>query len=85
VVTADPRAHRRPDGDSEMTPSHPAPISRVELLEMEHSRVMAQTAGLKDQIRTLKKLLWREAMRHRRAHRYRNAVDIEVALQRMDG
>ena len=45
---------------------------------------MAQHARLTMEIRTLKKLLWREVARHRRAHRYGNAKDIEVSLQRME-
>lgn len=45
---------------------------------------MAQLGGLRDQVARLKKLLWREAMRHRRAGRYTNAKDIETALQHME-
>jgi hypothetical protein len=71
---------RLPQGESPL-PSAP---SRVALLEAEHARVMAETAGLRAQIARLKKLLWREAMRHRRAHRYGNAKDIEASLQTME-
>lgn len=79
---ADPRASRHAvAAGSDADPSAP---SRVELLEAEHSRVMAETAGLRAQIARLKKLLWREAMRHRRAHRYGNAKDIETSLQIME-
>jgi hypothetical protein len=63
----------------------PDPISaHQEARDAEYSRVMAEKAKDRETIRTLKKLLWREVARHRRAHRYTNAKDIEIALHRMN-
>jgi hypothetical protein len=50
------------------------------VLEAEFSRVMAQHDDLKRQIAVLKKMLLREIVRHRNAHRYTAAKDIEVSL-----
>lgn len=80
---ADHPRHAPTAGDSGATTAA-APLSRVELLEAEHSRVMAEKSRDRNTIRALKKLLWREVARHRRAHRYGNAKDIEVSLHRLE-
>lgn len=68
-----------------MTPPEPEQfLTHQEARDAEYSRVMAQHARLTAEIRTLRKLLWREVARHRRAHRYTNAKDIEMALHRLD-
>lgn len=77
-----PRSTSPPDGAPDDA-RDPAALHQ-EARDAEYSRVMAQHARLKLEIRTLKKLLWREVARHRRAHRYTNAKDIEMALHRMD-
>lgn len=59
-------------------------LTHQEARDAEYSRVMAEKAKDRETIRTLKKLLWREVARHRRAHRYTNAKDIEIALHRLD-
>lgn len=57
---------------------------RNEILEEQFSAVMAVQGRRDDVIKKLKRLLWREVARHRRAHRYHDAKDIETALQHID-
>ena len=81
VLRADPPHTRHAVGAAGDAPAAAPALSHDEARAIEYSRLMAQHAGLRNEIRTLKKLLWREVARHRRAHRYRDANDIEYALR----